>query len=121
MSTSLSLPLFLTEIINNQEVGFDQTISVISAHYEYVPTEFCNGLNENKLINAAGTNEGSCKIFAFAQINQLSKQQTLNLFGDFYKKDVLEDPRGSGHQNIRNFMLYGWDGISFSQQALIIK
>jgi hypothetical protein len=117
----MSLAHFRQQVKNHEAVSFAQTIAIITENYIYQPTEFSNGLNEAKLINEAGTNEGSCKIFAFAQINQLSQQQTLNLFGDFYKKDVLDDPAGNGHQNIRNFMQFSWDGIHFSQQALVAK
>jgi len=72
-------------------------------------------------VNSAGTNEGSCKIFAFALIHQLSEQQTLNLFGDYYRIDVLTDPNGSGHQNIRNFIRDGWQGIDFKNVALTFR
>ncbi len=117
----MSLNTFLEKVKSNQDISFDSTISIITEHYHYEPTEFSNGLNEDRLINAAGTNEGSCKIFSFSQLNQLTKQHTLNLFGDYYKKEVLEDPNGNGHQNIRNFIKYGWDGISFNKQALTAK
>ncbi len=117
----MSLSEFLKQIKNNETVSFDQTIAIITENYIYQPTEFSNGLADNQLINAAGSNEGSCKIFAFAQLNKLNQQQTLNLFGDFYRLDVLEDPAGKGHQNIRNFMQYGWEGIHFKQPALTAK
>lgn len=117
----MSLTTFLEKVKNEQEISFDETISIITDNYNYQPTEFSNGLDTQLLINAAGSNEGSCKIFAFAQLNQLNQQQTLSLFGDFYRKDVLEDLAGTGHQNIRNFMQYGWDGIVFSQSPLTKK
>ena len=117
----MTLTEFLQKIKNNEHVSFDETIAVIAENYEYTPSEFSNGLNNKQLINAAGSNEGSCKIFSFAQINQLNPQQTLGLFGDYYRKDVLDDPTGTGHQNIRNFMQYGWEGINFTQQALKAK
>lgn len=117
----MSLTTFLEKVKNNQEISFNETISIITDNYNYQPAEFSNGLKAQRLVNAAGSNEGSCKIFAFAQINQLSQQQTLSLFGDFYRKDVLEDPAGTGHQNIRNFMQYGWEGIVFSQLPLTAK
>jgi len=117
----MSLSVFLQQVKNNENVSFDQTIAVITENYLYTATEFSNGLTDAKLINTAGSNEGSCKIFAFAQINELTPLQTLNLFGDFYRKDVLDDPSGNGHQNIRNFMQFGWEGISFSGMALIAK
>jgi hypothetical protein len=117
----MSLTTFLQKIKNNEKVSFDETLSVITENYDYEPTEFSNGLNENVLVNSAGSNEGSCKIFAFAMINQLNQPQTLSLFGNFYHKDVLKDPTGTGHQNIRNFIKYGWDGINFTHQALTAK
>ena len=115
----MSLNAFLEKIKNNDFISFDETIAAITENYHYQPTEFTNGLNKHKLVNQAGTNEGSCKIFAFAQIQGLDKQQTLNLFGDYYRKDVLNNPDGSGHQNIRNFMQYGWEGIQFNSEALV--
>jgi hypothetical protein len=117
----MSLASFIEKIQNNNVVSFEETIAVITENYHYQSTEFCNGLNEQSLVNQAGTNEGSCKIFAFAQLNQLDQQQTLSLFGDYYRLDVLNDPNGTGHQNIRNFMQYGWDGIHFKGVALTAK
>lgn len=46
------------------------------------------------------------------------KEETLALFGDFYRNDVLKNPGGNDHQNIRNFMEFGWDGILFEGEAL---
>ena len=114
----MSLASFLEKIKNNVPVSFEETIAVITENYQYKATEFSNGLNEDTLVNKAGTNEGSCKIFAFAKIHQLDQQQTLSLFGDYYRLDVLNDPQGTGHQNIRNFMKYGWEGICFKGEAL---
>ena len=114
----MSLASFLETINHNAAVSFDETIAVITENYQYQATEFSNGLKEHTLVNEAGTNEGSCKILAFAQIHRLDKQQTLNLFGDYYRLDVLNDPQGTGHQNIRNFMKYGWGGICFKGEAL---
>ena len=116
----MSLTSFIEKIKNNAAVSFDETIAVIAENYHYQPTEFSNGLGEHALINQAGTNEGSCKIFSFARINRLDQQQTLSLFGGYYR-DVLNDPQGTGHQNIRNFMQYGWDGVHFKGMALTAK
>ena len=118
----MPLNTFINNVKNNQKVSFDDSIKIITEFYDYTPTSFTNGLGDNRANNAAGTNEGSCKLFAFAQLNQLDQQQTLNLFGDFYHQDVLMDPEGSSHQNIRNFMQYGWEGIQFSaENALRLK
>ena len=117
----MSLESFLLKVKNNETLSFGETIEIITQYYDYIPAEFTNGLGDDKAINAAGTNEGSCKIFAFSLLNKLNKQQTLGLFGDFYRKDVLQDPAGKGHQNIRNFMRDGWEGIVFNQAALSVK
>lgn len=98
-------------------IHFDDTIAVIDTHYEFAPTAFQNGL----LKNAAGQNSGSCKLFSFALLQQLSEAQTLACFGDYYRIDVLHHRDGQDHQNIRNFMQYGWAGITFDGNALTKK
>ena len=100
-----------------QAVTFAETISVIEAHYIFEPTAFENGTQHN----AAGENSGSCKIFAFAEIQQLIPETTLACFGAYYFEDVLGNPNGTDHQNIRNFMKTGWDGIAFYGSALTLK
>ncbi|MGD8742787.1 MAG: HopJ type III effector protein [Granulosicoccaceae bacterium] len=101
-----------------ETIRFSDVIEVIDKHYQYTPTRFSNGAGETAIVNEAGCNEGSCKIFAFARLQQLSEQQTLNCFGDYYRKDVLEHPDAHDHANIRNFMQYGWVGINFDTSAL---
>jgi HopJ type III effector protein len=117
----MSLEKFIEKITQDEPVSFDETMTIIAAYYHYQPTEFSNGLNDDTLINEAGTNEGSCKIFAVAKLHQLDQQQTLSLFGDYYRLDVLPNPHGTGHQNIRNFMESGWEGIQFKGEALTPK
>ncbi|MEP1447388.1 MAG: HopJ type III effector protein [Paraglaciecola sp.] len=46
------------------------------------------------MINQAGTNEGSCKIFYFSKLQKLTENQTLALFGSYYRDDVLANPKG---------------------------
>lgn len=107
----------LTDLINrlNQApFDFKKVIELIDSEYKFTPTPFKNG----DTFNEANTNNGSCKIFAFARLNKLSPQATLHAFGEFYTKDVLENPSGTDHQNIRNFIKYGWDGIKFEGEAL---
>lgn len=117
----MSLSAFIKKIHAAEKVTFDETLSVISANYHYQPTDFYNGLGSDKILNAAGSNEGSCRIFAFTQLQQLTQTQTLGLFGDYYWQDVLNNPDGNGHQNIRLFMQYGWEGIHFQGVALTPK
>ena len=101
--------------LEGESISFQETISVIEANYSFTPVAFSNGNQLNK----SGENNGSCKIFAFAKLNQLNKQQSLTCFGSYYFEDVLENPEGIDHQNIRNFIEFGWDGVHFSNDALI--
>ncbi|MDH5368593.1 MAG: HopJ type III effector protein [Gammaproteobacteria bacterium] len=103
------------------EVEFDQVMAVIDSDYDYTPTRFYNGLGENEVINEAGTNEGSCKIFAFADLNDLNEAQTLACFGKYYRQEVLLDLGGDSHANIRNFMKFGWEGLHFDNPPLAVK
>ncbi len=98
-------------------IDFKETMTVVENEYTFTETAFKNGNTKNE----AGQNSGSCKLFAFAQLNNLDKEATLACFGDYYRKDVLENPEGTDHGNIRNFMKYGWDGIEFKGTALTIK
>ncbi|MDU0354077.1 HopJ type III effector protein [Paraglaciecola aquimarina] len=100
-----------------ESIEFTQVMELITDHYHYTPTAFSNG----DLASEAGSNEGSCKIFYFAKLNQLSAEQTLSLFGAYYREDVLQHPEGTDHGNIRNFMVTGWDGIEFFSEALAPK
>lgn len=93
-------------------------MKVITDNYHYTPTRFSNGLDRDVIVNEARTNEGSCKIFAFAQFNDLNEQQTLACFGHYYREDVLQNPEGDDHANIRTFMHHGWPGIDFEGSAL---
>tara|TARA_R100000656_G_scaffold16899_4_gene15983 strand:- start:10 stop:354 length:345 start_codon:yes stop_codon:yes gene_type:complete len=98
-------------------VHFADTIAVIEENYDFTPTAFQNG----SLKNEAGQNSGSCKLFSFAQLHNLTEAQTLVCFGDYYRVDVLQHPDAQDHQNIRNFMQSGWSGITFSGSALSKK
>jgi len=109
---------FLTQL-SHQKIDFEDTITIINQLYDYHPTRFSNGLTQT-VINQAGQNEGSCRIFAFAQLNQLSPASTLACFGRFYQ-EVLNDPQGTSHGNIRAFMRDGWAGVSFEGVALTPK
>jgi len=100
-----------------EEVSFSDTIGIIDTNYNFTPSRFTNGA----IINEAGQNSGSCKVFSFAQHHKLGKEETLACFGSYYTKDVLENPKGTDHQNIRNFMVSGWEGVSFDNEALNIK
>jgi hypothetical protein len=108
---------FKTKLKSNPtSINFAETMQVIEDNFNFTPTTFTNG----EIKNSAGENSGSCKLFAFAVAQKLRKEETLFCFGEHYK-NVLEDVNGDSHQNIRNFMKFGFDGLSFEGEALELK
>lgn len=102
---------------NPESLVFADVIAFIDEHYNFTPTPFKNG----EVMNEAGQNNGSCKVLSFAKMNNLSLEETLYLFAEYYRNDVLQNPEGENHQNIRNFMKYGWEGVLFESKALVKK
>ncbi len=100
-----------------EKVEFSDTMTTIDSLYTFTPTSFQNG----KLINEAGQNSGSCKIFSFARLHNLTPEKTLACFGTYYRNDVLQHPDSNDHQNIRNFVKTGWSGIKFDSDPLKAK
>ena len=101
-------------------LSFADVIAVIDQACFYTPTQFTNGLGEHKLVNEPGTNEGSCKVFGFARLQGLSQEDTLRLFAEHYRA-VLAEPHAASHANIRMFIRFGWDGICFDGEPLVLK
>jgi len=95
---------------------FSDVLAHIEARYQHTPTAFQNGAQHN----AATENQGSAKVFSFAKLQGLDQAQTLSLFAEHYAS-VLANPEGTDHQNIRQFMQNGWDGVKFEGQALAEK
>lgn len=107
--------MILNQLKTSPEIiDFKEVISYIDENYDFTPTKFTNG----NMVNEANQNNGSCKVFSFAKLNDLSQADTLALFGAFYREEVLKNPAGTDHQNIRNFIEFGWEGISFEGEAL---
>jgi HopJ type III effector protein len=114
----MTLAAFLEKLKQTPKtITFAETIATIESNYEFTPTAFQNG-NQH---NGAGENSGSCKVFAFAKIQNLTQVETLACFGAYYFEEVLGDPEGTNHQNIRNFIKFGWNGIEFEGDALSLK
>jgi len=113
----------LKELLDSapEKIEFNQVIQVIEENYNYTPTRFTNGEGSGQVTNEVGNNEGSCKIFSFAQLNNLNEKQTLACFGNYYREDVLAHPDNTDHANIRNFIKSGWAGIHFDNIALVKK
>jgi hypothetical protein len=108
--------IILLEKLKNNSLPFKEVIEFIDAYYNHQPTAFKNGAQHNE----ANQNQGSAKVFTFAQLNKLDKTDTLCLFAEHYQS-VLKSPDGIDHQNIRQFMIHGWPGIAFEGQALSAK
>jgi len=114
----MTLELFLQKLKESPEsIDFDDTMSIIDSLYVFSQTSFRN----DDLVNYVGQNSGSCKIFSFARLHNLTPEQTLACFGSYYRDDVLSHPENSDHQNIRNFMKTGWSGINFDSEPLKAK
>ncbi len=101
---------------NPKEIDFSETIATIEENYNFTPSAFTNGT----LKNEESQNQGSCKVFSFAVKEELSKEDTLACFGQYYQ-EVLDDVNGTGHQNIRNFMNTSFEGLVFEKETLIEK
>lgn len=102
--------------IENKEIAFSDVIAFIEDNYNYKPSAFSNG----KQKNSVNENQGSAKVLFFAKLNNLSKESTLKLFAEHYQS-VLEAPTETNHQNIREFMINGWEGVSFQSMVLQAK
>jgi len=114
----MELELFLNRLETAPKtIEFPDVIALINSLYTYIPTGFRN----HEIYNEAGQNTGSCKLFAFARLHELNQQQTLALFGSYYRADVLRTPDGDSHPNIRQFMKTGWDEIEFDGVPLRAK
>lgn len=102
--------------IQAQNLAFNDVLAFINKHYYYTPVQFSNG----EVVNPAGTNEGSAKVFSLAKLHGLNQVDTLTLFAEHYRA-VLANPTGHDHANIRNFMHYGWRGLGLPKNALSAK
>lgn len=114
----MTLKTFINKLKKTPKaIDFPETMAVIESHYDFEPTAFKNG----SLANGIGENSGSCKLFAFAKDQGLTQEETLACFGKYYFEEVLDDPDGNGHQNIRNFMTTGFNELSFEGIPLKAK
>ncbi|WP_370424527.1 HopJ type III effector protein [Tenacibaculum dicentrarchi] len=114
----MTLQEFKNKLKNTpKELDFSETINIIEDNYNFTPSAFKNG----DLQNSSTQNLGSCKVFSFAIKQQLTKEETLACFAQYYFIDVLENPTATDHQNIRNFMNTGFEGLSFENENLSEK
>ncbi|MGY3213656.1 HopJ type III effector protein [Mucilaginibacter sp. HD30] len=106
----------LLESLKLNAMPFAKVIEFIDTHYMHQPTAFKNGDTYNEVAQ----NQGSARVFAFAKLNNLNAEDTLLLFAEHYRA-VLDTPTGTDHQNIRQFMVHGWDGVVFEGEALVTR
>jgi hypothetical protein len=106
----------LIKKLKDNSLTFKEVIEFIETGYQHQPTAFKNG----ETYNEATQNQGSARVFAFAQLNNLNEEDTLYLFAEHYQS-VLNTPNGTDHQNIRQFITHGWPGIVFEGPALLAK
>ena len=109
----MTVEVLINKVKQSEILSFAEVIATIDANYSFTPSFFKNG----DVVNEENQNNGSCKVFSFAKMHKLSEKETLFLFGEHYQK-VLETPSDADHQNIRNFMNFGWNGIVFEKEAL---
>ncbi|MGV0970055.1 MULTISPECIES: HopJ type III effector protein [unclassified Empedobacter] len=103
----------ILEKLNQNEANFADVIAHIEENYTYTASAFVNGNQEN----VVDQNQGSAKVFAFAKLNNFSEDDTLKLFAEHYQA-VLDTPEGTDHNNIRQFMKNGWNGVKFENEVL---
>ena len=102
--------------MDSESLMFEEVMEMIDTHYESQLLEFKNG----DIVNQQGENEGSAKLLSYAALSNMDKDTTLKLWGQYYR-EVLKDPTGNSHQNIRNFMKYGWDGVPFENGIALTR
>eukprot|EP00579_Thalassiosira_antarctica_P000180 CAMPEP_0201866554 /NCGR_PEP_ID=MMETSP0902-20130614/1099_1 /ASSEMBLY_ACC=CAM_ASM_000551 /TAXON_ID=420261 /ORGANISM="Thalassiosira antarctica, Strain CCMP982" /LENGTH=214 /DNA_ID=CAMNT_0048391543 /DNA_START=35 /DNA_END=679 /DNA_ORIENTATION=+ len=102
--------------MGGDDLMFDEFITLCDEQYEYGLIEFGNG----GMVNKEAENDGSAKVLSYAALADFDKEMTLKLWGQFYR-DVLAKPDGTDHQNIRNFMKTGWEGVDFSNGIALTK
>ncbi|KAL7549342.1 hypothetical protein ACHAWF_012635 [Thalassiosira exigua] len=102
--------------MSGDDLQFQEFLDLCDEQYEYGLVEFKNG----DLVNKPGENDGSAKVLSYAALADFDKDTTLKLWGQYYR-DVLASPDGTDHQNIRNFMKYGWEGVDFYNGVALTK
>lgn len=97
-------------------ITFEEVMEMINANFETGLIEFKNG----DIVNKQGENAGSAAVLSYGALAGFDKETTLKLWGQYYR-EVLDDPDGDSHQNIRNFMKFGWDGTYLADRLSVSK
>lgn len=106
----------LLQQLKLKQLKFQDVLDFIEQKFTYTASSFQNG-NQS---NASDQNQGSARVLFLAKMNSLSEEDTLTLFAEHYQ-DVLSQPEGTNHANIRQFIENGWGGVSFEKDVLAYK
>jgi hypothetical protein len=102
--------------MSGDDLTFEEFITHCDENYEDGLIEFKNG----DIVNKPNENHGSAKVLSYAALADFDQETTLKLWGQYYR-DVKANPEGDDHQNIRNFMKYGWEGVDFYNGVALTK
>lgn len=102
--------------MSGDDLMFDEFLTLCDEQYESGLVEFKNG----DMVNMPGENDGSAKVLSYGALAEFDQSTTLKLWGQYYR-DVLATPDRTDHQNIRNFMKSGWDGVDFYNGVALTK
>jgi hypothetical protein len=102
--------------LTQDDFQFETTLAFIEQHYNFTPSAFNNGGVENGIEQ----NQGSCKIFALAELLNLTQQQALACFGQHYR-DIVATPSVDNHHNLRRVLKEGLAEIRFDHFPLELK
>lgn len=102
--------------LNSDDHVFATTLEFIENWFNFTPSAFQNG----SVANTVDQNQGSCKVFALAQLLELTQQQALQCFGEHYR-DVVATPDVDNHHNLRRLLKEGLADISFDNFPLTQK
>jgi len=108
---------YLEKIKSSEVVDFNEFIDLIEQEYNFTNIAFNNG----NLHNKNDENQGSAKVFCFALLHNLSKEQTLRCFSQHYASVLNSKAEDKTHLNIRNFIKSGFAGLQIDKQALSFK
>ncbi|WP_419812866.1 HopJ type III effector protein [Bacterioplanoides sp.] len=99
--------------LQSDDHQFASTLAFIETWFDFTPSAFQNG----SVANAVDQNQGSCKVFALAQLLELTQGQALRCFGEHHR-DVVATPDVDNHHNLRHLLKEGLADITFEQFPL---
>lgn len=102
--------------MDSSNLMLEDVLEMINAHYETQLLEYSVG----NIVNKQGENEATGLILSYAALSNMNKETTLKLWGQYYR-DVLKNPNGTDHANIREFMKNGWNSVPFENGIALTK